>query len=260
MKLSQFLGVVVFSILLATILYYNLYALDTPIVTTKKEGFEDMTGRLTACPTGTTSYTTVKGDINCCSGDVNGYNCNGKVLCTMSAPSKKTPTCSAYLNDKFKEPQATFCTSDLPNYFEGTNGEGGCTNGSVKGDKSAPLDPAAKVCNVWQNKTMNENDPNSCATIKSQNEYSTPTKLVRGNCPEGTYKGGRLVGGMCGAKLIEITDPNGNKDMASDRGAKLCYLNLIELKKYLIKLGWPPKNSEEFASKMPLCPTMAIVN
>lgn len=258
MKLSQFLGMVVFSILLATILYYNLYALDTPIVTTKKEGFEDMTGRLTACPTGTTSYTTVKGDINCCSGDVNGYNCNGKVLCTMSAPSKKIPTCSAYLNDKFKEPQATFCTSDLPNYFQDTRGEGGCTNGSVKGDKSAPVDPAAKVCNVWQNKTMNENDPNSCATIKSQNEYSTPTKLVRGNCPEGTYKGARVVGGICAAQLEHNSHVN---DMIPPPGAKSCILNVIGFKTFMMnERGLSSNDAAEYASKQPLCPTMAIVN
>jgi hypothetical protein len=257
MKLSQFLGVVLFSILLASILYYNLQALDTSIVPSKKEGFADMSGRLTACPTGTKTYTTVNGDINCCNGDVNGYNCNGKVLCTMSAPSKNIPSCSAYLNDKFKEPQATFCTSDLPNYFEGTGGDGGCTNGSVKGDKSAPVDPAAKVCNVWRNKTMNDHDPNSCATIKSQNEYSTPTKLVRGNCPEGTYKGAKGFGGLCAVKLVRDNQLN---DMVPELGVKFCILNVIEVKNRMIKDGMPPEQAVKFASKQPICPTMGINN
>jgi hypothetical protein len=232
MKLSQFLGVVVFSILLATILYYNLYALDTPIVTTKKEGFEDMTGRLTACPTGTTSYTTVKGDINCCSGDVNGNNCNGKVLCTMSAPSKNIVSCSDYLNDKFKEPQATFCSSDLPNYFEAANGEGGCTNGSVKGDKSGPVDPDAKVCNVWNNKILDENDPNSCYNIKLDNQYSTETNLVQGNCPPGKYKFGKFAGGICSSKPINW-DPTIGDFREGDKNS-MCFFNLVKWKSYLV--------------------------
>jgi len=240
MKLSQFLGVVVFSILLAYILYYNLQVLDTPILTKKTEGFEDMTDRLTTCPERSTSYTTVKGDINCCSGDVNGYNCHGKVLCTMSSPSKKIQSCVAYLNDKYREPQAKFCTTDLPNYFEATGGEGGCTNGIVKGDKSGPVDPAAKVCNVWSNKLMDENDTNSCYNIKLDNQYSTDAKLVQGNCPPGKYKFGKFAGGICSSKPTNW-DPSIH-DFRDGERSSMCFFSLVKWKSYLVGLKIPPQD------------------
>jgi hypothetical protein len=59
------------------------------------EGFADTQG-VTTCPEDTKTYTDKLGNINCCDGEVDGNECNGKIDCTFSPTLPNVPICGAY--------------------------------------------------------------------------------------------------------------------------------------------------------------------
>lgn len=178
-----FLGPLLLTILITVVI---IYTWSDKIKCSVNEGFTDSNDFiLRACPVGTKSFVTNEGNTLCCEGTVNGRNCDGKVICSMSGKVGSTPTCTDYMAAKFFEKQQKFCNSKLPNYFE-ENGVGGCTNGQVNGKRTAPVDGSADRCTVF-NSWLDDSNPNSCkARVPKQ-----------GKCSKGMFQFGLFKGGMC---------------------------------------------------------------
>ena len=61
----------------------------------RAEGFEDKPG-VQSCPEGSKSYYDKEGNLNCCTGTVNGTRCEGTPVCTFSGDLSKLPFCGTY--------------------------------------------------------------------------------------------------------------------------------------------------------------------
>ena len=58
------------------------------------EGFQAINQPITMCPDSSTSFYDKKGNLNCCTGQVNGDICQGTVLCTFSSAAEGIPFCN----------------------------------------------------------------------------------------------------------------------------------------------------------------------
>jgi hypothetical protein len=57
---------------------------------------------VTSCPAGSKAYTDSKGNVNCCSGIVNGTMCDGNIVCTFSSSGNSGyPVCGTNRNRKY---------------------------------------------------------------------------------------------------------------------------------------------------------------
>jgi hypothetical protein len=61
-----------------------------------EEGFQNFsTILMKSCPVGTKAYTDKSGNLNCCAGQVNGSDCEGKTQCTFSpSANNQIPLCT----------------------------------------------------------------------------------------------------------------------------------------------------------------------
>lgn len=96
--LSRMSSIIVYALLaiLLTVMIVQAFPVDCSVA--KKEGFEDaMDATKFSCPQGSRSFITENGDLQCCSGIVNGRKCEGSVVCTFSsnATSTSIPFCGA---------------------------------------------------------------------------------------------------------------------------------------------------------------------
>ena len=58
------------------------------------EGFDTLQQQVTMCPEGSKSFYDKKGNLNCCSGEVNGDVCQGTTVCTFSAGAEGLRFCN----------------------------------------------------------------------------------------------------------------------------------------------------------------------
>jgi hypothetical protein len=60
----------------------------------RTEGFENLQQQITTCPEGSKSFYDTKGNLNCCSGEVNGDICQGTTVCTFSSGAEGLRFCN----------------------------------------------------------------------------------------------------------------------------------------------------------------------
>lgn len=60
----------------------------------RTEGFENLQQQTTMCPEGSKSFYDKKGNLNCCSGELNGDVCQGTTVCTFSSGAEGLRFCS----------------------------------------------------------------------------------------------------------------------------------------------------------------------
>ena len=86
-----------------------------------KEGFVSPTPAPTSCPTGSNSFYDKNSNLMCCDGIVNGYLCEGKIVCSFSHNPDKYPSCNAVKRHKYNGPINPFIvqlmSTDFVNKF-----------------------------------------------------------------------------------------------------------------------------------------------
>jgi len=95
-----------FAVGIITIIITVLIIVFFPLHCAKKctEGFESPSLQL-SCPSGSISFIDQSGELLCCSGEVVGSKCEGKVVCSFSANAKtKYPSCNIQKKKKYLGP------------------------------------------------------------------------------------------------------------------------------------------------------------
>lgn len=129
------------------------------------EGFQNNTHNVIQCPKGSTTFTNIQGNTQCCKGSVEGTMCNGEILCTMSGSlSKDIPTCTKLRETYLAKLQAQ-CPSSVnwKSYYNDENGEKGCAS-QTQPDRTGPLNPASKFCKIYGNRN-DLYESNSCKNV-----------------------------------------------------------------------------------------------
>lgn len=62
------------------------------------EGFKSSISTISSCPSNSKSYYDKKGNLNCCSGEVNGDACTGTIVCTFNSSLSNIPFCENETN------------------------------------------------------------------------------------------------------------------------------------------------------------------
>jgi len=95
-------GTAVIFIAIFTIIITMLFVKFFPLECNKcSEGFQSPTQL--SCPSGTTSFNDKKGNLLCCNGQVNGYNCEGVIVCGFSG-NLEYPKCGSTKKVKYIGP------------------------------------------------------------------------------------------------------------------------------------------------------------
>jgi hypothetical protein len=144
----------------------------------KKEGFENISSNVTTCPKGTRSFTNMKGNTMCCTGDVEGNFCDGNILCTLSGNvSKDVPTCTALRNSLLASIQEKCPTTvKWKSYYDDDTGQTGCA-ANVNASRTAPLTPATKYCKIYGN-TSDKYEFDSCENIAASLTFNLTFQSV----------------------------------------------------------------------------------
>jgi hypothetical protein len=81
-----------------------------------EEGFDTgNTGMTIMCPYDTKTYTDRIGNTNCCEGQVNGNQCDGRIVCTFSSSNSKYPICGRSRRRKWFGPIDTWVVQWMSN-------------------------------------------------------------------------------------------------------------------------------------------------
>jgi len=81
-----------------------------------EEGFDTgNTGMTIMCPYDTKTYTDRIGNTNCCDGQVNGNQCDGRIVCTFSSSNSKYPICGRSRRRKWFGPIDTWVVQWMNN-------------------------------------------------------------------------------------------------------------------------------------------------
>ncbi len=163
-------------LVLGILLFFAVYGYALWPQESVKEGFVDdspintMGISISTCPVKSVSYVNNNGDTICCEGTVSNGQCVGRELCSLSASASGYPTCSewfaAYLQDK----GAGRCPATMPNYFEASETNKGCTAGSLNRQGTAPANTKDRQCKIYATMADSLEKFDSCANVKYLDE------------------------------------------------------------------------------------------
>lgn len=171
-KLLILLAVVLSIIIL---LYYS-HTLVLNLTLTK-EGFASDSLQVRFCPSNAPVIQTSTGYTDCCDGELLDGKCKGTVICTQSPSHDSIPTCPDYWKDYFKKKSASVCPPSITNYYENvkdSNADKGCSASSPVADGSAPSDPRAPRCRVYETANDNKTRMDSCHIAKLKEKVRCP--------------------------------------------------------------------------------------
>lgn len=145
-----------------------------------KEGFNDILSNLKMCPLTSKSYISKAGDTLCCEGNINGVDCEGKTICTLSSTnSTTTPSCSKYLQDYYTRKGNEVCPKSMSTYFVSGNIDF-CTKGPRNSSMDGPLQPTQETCKV----KGDFSDKTSCEVVKALEMFKCPSGTTVGKISE----------------------------------------------------------------------------
>jgi hypothetical protein len=167
------------AIIIGKALTYDEVKLPTSI---KTEAFADMNSvlNMAACPYGTTSYITDKGNTYCCSGEVIRGQCNGNDVCSLSPKPEKAGvyTCSSWLANEWNSRSNRFCPRSMPNYFglinRGSGADEGCSASLPIPSGSQPSDTGRPKCKIYSNYNDDVSKQDSCTNVKEMDNLVCP--------------------------------------------------------------------------------------
>jgi hypothetical protein len=141
------------------------------------EGFQ-ASPRITLnfCPRWAPQIQTVKGNTDCCEGDLLDGKCSGKSFCTLSPTHDGVPSCidawRQYFIDKSKQ-----CPSSMTNYYEDVKKENaakGCSSSITVEDGSRPSNSSASSCRIYPTEKENRENKDSCFIEKERLKIQCP--------------------------------------------------------------------------------------
>lgn len=98
------LTIVVYGVITVLLVMLIVTLMPSDCSVSQREGFVDAAATTTptplstnACPQGSKSYIDARGNLNCCSGAVNGHTCDGTVVCTFSDGNTAVAFCGSYV-------------------------------------------------------------------------------------------------------------------------------------------------------------------
>jgi len=145
-------------IVIATLAYQKLALLREGFVNIAYENTES-----SVCPANLTSNR--KNNIVFCN------DTKGLPVCALIADDRTRdgiPACHTIINEYLKKQGDKFCPPSMPHYFENPAGTSGCTTSLLVPNKTAPTDPSAPMCAVYEN-DQDMTDRNSCFNQKELN-------------------------------------------------------------------------------------------
>ena len=71
--------------IIIAILVVMIFPVSCRVGCSRTEGFQTLQQQITTCPEGSKSFYDKKGNLNCCSGEVNNDICQGTTVCTFSS-------------------------------------------------------------------------------------------------------------------------------------------------------------------------------
>ena len=147
----------------------------------------------TYCPPGSKYYVNKRGDSMCCEGKVENRKCIGKIVCTLSQPTSKYPSCAAILEQLQSKMAIAYCPPSMPNFYVNeVSGEKGCTSSGLTTIGDGPVHPNASRCIIGSSGSMQDlADKTSCLNQKRLEEFT----CIAPNCTKGfhSYAEGKPV-------------------------------------------------------------------
>jgi hypothetical protein len=173
-KITTIGAVLVLGILLFFAAYgYSLWPSTKESV---REGFVDRSPvntlgiSISTCPVKSVSFVNENGDSICCEGTVSGGKCVGRELCSLSAKGSGYPTCSEWYASYLQDKGQGRCPATMPNYFEASESNKGCTDGQLNTKGTAPANARARQCKLYATMADANEKLDSCANVKYLDE------------------------------------------------------------------------------------------
>lgn len=137
-----------------------------------QEGFasDDAEYRLSACPTGFTTFYDSQGNIMCCDGEMTGNICLQGKQCTLSNTGPNS--CVSLLRSHFTEKARDQCPPSMQMYFEdAATKQKGCTAGRLLPEMNGPLHSSQPTCKIYATLQENLNAKDSCHNQRKMEEF-----------------------------------------------------------------------------------------
>ena len=170
--------------ILVSFLLKQIESGDLNLDLAKKEGFvnQRVIYSVRACPVGSTTYITSKGDTQCCStSDIVNKQCTSTIVCSLSPnPPTGVDTCSEWLTKEWTKRSTRFCPSTIPNYFgpltpSASHSKEGCASGPITSDGSAPQQVGGTQCKIYEKSEDEYGRRDSCLNLKAIEMVKCPT-------------------------------------------------------------------------------------
>lgn len=211
MKQSYILGIIV--VILALLWIGSSIKASLSV----KEGFAAATVTLNFCPSWAPQIQTVKGNTDCCDGELLDGKCSRKTFCTLSPKHENIPTCIDAWKQYFIQ-KSTQCPSNMPHYFENVKVKQslkGCSSSIRTEDGSKPVNLSSPKCIIYPTEKENRENTDSCFIERERQKIICPvyagyTSKVELN----TYKQG--IKNKFGCFICAYSNPVGQRNSCND--------------------------------------------
>jgi len=150
---------------------------------------------ITTCPYSTATYITGSGSTNCCDGDIVDGKCNGTIACSLSFNAGNgILSCNDWVTQEWAKRSTTYCPkSSMPNYFGSIqrtqDSSQGCSASPCSSDGTAPSNPSAPRCKIYQTSNDDYAKVDSCFNIKARDAMAVPIPTATKQVIEDTWSG-----------------------------------------------------------------------
>ena len=187
---------------------------------TVTEGFQSPQITLNFCPTWAPQVQTVKGNTDCCEGELVDGKCSHKTFCTLSPSHDGIPNCIDAWRNYFVE-KSKQCPTNMPNYFENVKVKGstkGCSASPTTQDGANPSNNSMPKCVVYSTEAANRVNKDSCFVEKERQKIRCPVLTYPGGYTSrvelNTYRDGPVE--KFGSFVCVYTNNSGQRTTCSD--------------------------------------------
>jgi hypothetical protein len=176
----------------------------------------------TFCPAGSEYYVSKQGESNCCEGNVENRRCKGRVVCTLSRPTKTIPSCATVQKEALNRLATVYCPPSMPNFYTNQiTGAKGCTASAV--GSNGPIQPNMPTCTIGKSTVEDLRDTTSCINQKRLEELA----CISPDCSKALHKykeGLPLVL----TQTFQVPGTTAAPRMCTDEGSMEIYLDAAE--------------------------------
>jgi hypothetical protein len=181
----------------------------------------DPAANLSFCPADTKYFIDKVGDSLCCAGEVAGNRCIGDIECTFSAPKKGIRTCGEIRPQLNKQLQSNLCPTSMPNYYESSAGQRGCTASGLNQAGTAPVNATMPKCPVHGDAVKNSADPASCANLRALELM----ECIAADCKKSVMSLSKTTPAILSQTFVVPSDEIPRPRMCMDRASYSRYLD-----------------------------------